>query len=185
MKVVNERQTTQFQSPWGIGQRVAMVLWEYAWLILCSWTPKPFNWWRLIILRLFGAKLTGKPFVHQRARIQIPWNLQMDNRACLGDRSIVYTLGEVVIGEAATIAQEAYLCTGSHDFKDPALPLIVGRIEIKSNAFVGARAMILPGITIGQSAVVGAMAVVTKDVGDNQTVVGNPAVNILNKKNKT
>lgn len=109
----------------------------------------------------------------------------MDNGACLGDRTIVYTLGEVVIGEAATIAQEAYLCTGSHDFKDPALPLIVGRIEIKSNAFVGARAMILPGITIGQSAVVGAMAVVTKDVGDNQTVVGNPAVNILNKKNKT
>ena len=66
---------------------------KYAGSLLCSWTPKPMNPWRLFILRLFGAWIKGNPFVHQRARIKIPWNLTLHNRACLGDRANVYSLG--------------------------------------------------------------------------------------------
>lgn len=175
MKVVSQGQKTQFQSPWSIRARFLMILWEWVWLLCCSWTPKPFNGWRLMILKAFGAKLEGVPFVHQRARIQIPWNLYMKHRACLGDRANAYTLGVVEIEEAATVAQEAYLCTGTHDFENPAMPLVVGTIIIRSNAFVGARAMVLPGISIGSQAVVGAQAVVTKDVPDKTVVAGNPA----------
>ncbi len=113
--------------------------------------------------------------MHQRARIQHPWKLTLHDRACLGDRANAYTLGEIVIQERATIAQEAYLCTGTHKFGDPALPLQTAPIVVGAGAFVGARAFILPGVSIGERAVVGACAVVRHDVDPGATVAGNPA----------
>jgi putative colanic acid biosynthesis acetyltransferase WcaF len=138
------------------------------------WTPKPANPWRLFWLRVFGAKINGLPFVHQRARIAIPWHLTMHDRACLGDRANAYSLGEIEIGARATVAQEAYLDTGSHDFSLPSLPLVTGKITIGEDAFIGARAFVMPGITIGSRSVVGACSVVTKDVPPDSFAAGNP-----------
>lgn len=168
-------QASPYASPWTPGQRLRALLWEYCWPLFCRWTPKPCNAWRLLWLRLFGATIHGRPFVHQRARIQLPWNLTLHDRACLGDRAAAYTLGPIEIHEGATIAQEAYLCTGTHKFDDPSLPLQTAPIVIGAHAFVGARAFILPGVTVGERAVVGACAVVTRNVPSNTIVVGNPA----------
>ena len=102
----------------------------------------------------------------------------MQHRACLGERANAYSLGKIDIQEGATIAQEAYLCTGTHDFNDPSLQLMTKPITIGKNAFIGARAMILPGVCIGDRAIVGAMSVVSKDVPGHQIVAGNPAKKI-------
>ena len=102
----------------------------------------------------------------------------MKHRACLGERANAYSLGKIKIEEGATIAQEAYLCTGTHDFNDPSLQLITKPITVGKNAFIGARAMILPGVSIGNQAIVGAMSVVSKDIPDYQIVAGNPAKKI-------
>lgn len=166
---------TPYDSPWTMRQRLGMLLWEGVWTFFCAWTPKPLNRWRLFWLRIFGATIHGLPFVHQRAHIALPWNLTLHHRACLGDRANAYSLGEIEIGEGATVAQEAYLCAGTHDFRDPALPLQTGRIAIQAHAFIGARAFILPGVTVGERAIVGACSVVTKDVPAATRVAGNPA----------
>ncbi|MEJ7738050.1 MAG: DapH/DapD/GlmU-related protein [Chitinophagaceae bacterium] len=152
-----------------------MVLWQFVWGLLCSWTPKPANLWRLFWLRAFGAKINGRPFVHQRARIQIPWNLTLYDFACLGDRTNAYTLDKIEIHEHATIAQEAYLCTGTHAFDQPEKNLITAPIIIGAHAFVGARAFIMPGVSIGEHAIIGACSIVTKDIDPYLIVVGNPA----------
>ena len=102
----------------------------------------------------------------------------MKHRACLGERANAYSLGKIEIQEGATIAQEAYLCAGTHDFKDPNLQLITKPITVGKNAFIGTRAMILPGVCIGDRVIVGAMSVVPKDVPDHQIVAGNPAKKI-------
>ncbi|MDB0030071.1 putative colanic acid biosynthesis acetyltransferase [Opitutales bacterium] len=130
------------------------------------------------MLKIFGANLSGMPFIHNTARIQVPWNLTMKHRACLGERANAYSLGKIKILEGATIAQEAYLCTGTHDFNNPSLQLITKPITVGKNSFIGARAMILPGVSIGDQAIIGAMSVVSKDVPDHQIVVGNPAKKI-------
>lgn len=104
------------------------------------------------------------------------------DRACLGERANAYSLGDIEIMNGATISQEAYLCTGTHDFNHPSLQLITKKITIEENAFVGVRAMILPGIKVGKNAVVGAQAVVTKDIEPTHIVVGNPAYSIGTKK---
>jgi putative colanic acid biosynthesis acetyltransferase WcaF len=154
--------------------RITMMLWEGCWALFCGWTPKPFNRWRLFWLRLFGARIRGTPFVHQRARIQIPWHLSLGDRCCVGDRANLYSLGKIEIDEDAVVAQEAYICTGTHDFDQPGLPLVTDDIHIGRGAFIGARAMVLPGVKIGASSIIGACAVVTKDVEPWTINAGNP-----------
>lgn len=173
--LTTHRQESAYASPWSRREQLGLLLWEYAWTLLCEWTPKPLNPWRLLVLRIFGARIHGNPFVHQRARVQIPWNLTLHDRACLGDRANAYSLGPVEIGARATVAQEAYLCGGTHDFSDPRLPLQTAPIRIGEDVFVGARAFILPGVTIGARAIVGAASVVARDVPEDTIVAGNPA----------
>ena len=173
LRTVREGQE-RYGSPWGNADRAMRVLWEYSWLLFCIWTPKPLNPWRLFWLKLFGARIDGTPFVHQRARIEIPWHLILHDRACLGDRANAYSLGEIEIGVGATVAQEVYLSGGTHDFSLPNMPLVTGKITIGPDAFVGARAFVMPGINIGARSIVGAGSVVTKDVPDDCFAAGNP-----------
>lgn len=147
------------------------------------------NPWRLQILKIFGAKISGIPFVDGSARIQIPWHLTLHHRACIGERVVAYNLGEIEVHEGATVAQETYLCTGTHNFDLNNLQLITKKITINKKAFLGVRSMILPGIVVGESSIVGAQSVVTKNVKPNSVVVGNPArllkeSSLHTKKNK-
>lgn len=162
-------------SPWTFRERIRMLLWTVVWPLLCGWTPKPLNAWRLIWLRMFGCKIDGKPFVHQRARVQIPWHVTLHDRSCVGDRANLYSLGEVELGSRCVVAQEAYLCTGTHDLSDPELPLVTAKITVGADAFIGARAFVMPGVHIGDGAVVGACSVVTNNVQPRAIVTGSPA----------
>jgi putative colanic acid biosynthesis acetyltransferase WcaF len=173
-QIVNPAQKSAYDSPWSDSHRIIRALWEFCWFIFCVWTPKPFNPWRLFWLRLFDAKIHGTPFVHQRARIAVPWNLTLHDRACLGDRANAYSLGSIEIGARATIAQEVYLSTGSHDFDHPNMPLLAARIIIGEDAFLGARAFVLPGVRIGSRSIIGACSVVTSDIPDDVIAAGNP-----------
>jgi len=171
---VKPTQSTPQESPWSGQDKAMRLLWEFCWLVFCVWTPKPANPWRLFWLDLFGATIEGKPFVHQRARIEIPWHLTLRDRACLGDRANAYSLGRIEIGERATVAQEVYLSTGSHDFSHPALQLVTAKITVGPDAFIGARAFVMPGVEIGARSVIGAGSVVTKDVPPDVFAAGNP-----------
>jgi putative colanic acid biosynthesis acetyltransferase WcaF len=168
-------QASAYESPWPLRVRLGVALWAVVWRLLFRPTPKPLTRWRLWLLRRFGAKVTGRPFVDASAVIKMPWNLEIEDRACLGPRSEVYNLGRVTLRERCTLAQEAYLCAGTHDFSLPNLPLVVGPIEVGADAFICARAFVLPGVAVGTGALVGACAVVTKDVAAWTIVAGNPA----------
>jgi putative colanic acid biosynthesis acetyltransferase WcaF len=168
-------QDSRYSSPWGRSYRLRLQLWDCAWPLLCSWTPKPLNPWRIFILRCFGTVIYGQPFVHQRSRIEHPWNLTLHHRSCLGDRSHAYCLDMVEINEGACVAQEAYLCTGTHDFNLPHWPLQTAPIRIGADAFIGARAFVLAGVSIGDRAIIGACSVVTRSVPAAAVVAGNPA----------
>ncbi len=168
-------QTNAYRSPWSRKEQLGIKSFALAWLLLCRWTPGPANAWRLLVLKAFGCRISGRPFVAPTARIRVPWQLEMEDRACIGDGAEIYNLGECILRARCTVAQHGYLCGGSHDLAKRALPLIVAPIDIGQDAFLGAKAFVMPGVTIGEGAVVGAASVVVRDVMAWTIVVGNPA----------
>ena len=99
----------------------------------------------------------------------------MAAHSCLGNDVDCYSVGSVVLGEFATVSQAAMLCTATHDHNDPCFRLITRPIVIGPRAWIGARAFIAPGVTVGEGAVVGAVSAVFRDVPAWTVVGGNPA----------
>lgn len=88
---------------------------------------------------------------------------------------MLYTTGGLIIGENVSISAGAWLVTGSHDMNDPHFVDYYKPIVIGNYVWVGMRATILPGVTIGEGAVIMAGAVVTRDVPSFAVVGGVPA----------
>ena len=159
---------------WATAELVGRVLWAAAWPLF-RLSPRPLWGWRRFVLRLFGAQVGENVHVYPTVRIQIPWNLSIGDHSAIGDRVILYCLGPVHIGAEATLSQHAHLCAGTHEYEDPTMPLLKPPISIGDAAWICADAFVGPGVQVGEGAIVGARAVVTKDVDPWCVVAGNPA----------
>lgn len=156
--------------------KVARLLWGAVWLFLFRPTPRGVcNVWRSFLLRLFGAKIGKGCHILPTARIWQPWKLTMGDYSCLSENVDCYAVDQIIIGAQVVISQGAFLCCASHDIASPIMELTYKPIIIDSQAWVAARAFVGPGVHIGEGAVVGACAVVTKDVAPWTVVAGNPA----------
>jgi putative colanic acid biosynthesis acetyltransferase WcaF len=145
--------------------------------------PSFHNWygWRRLLLTMFGAKL-GKNFrIRPTAMVEIPWNLEAGDNVVIGDYAIIYSLGQITIGRAATISQYAHLCAGTHDYTTRRFTLLKPPIVIGQEVWIAADAFVGPGVTVGDRAVVGARATVVNNVPPDQVVAG-PAAKILKQR---
>ena len=110
-----------------------------------------------------GARFDGRGTFHLGKSSTINDRCHLDNR------------GGLTIGENVSVSPETCILTADHD---PHHPQFAGRnraVVIEDYVFIGTRALILPGVTIGRGAVVGAGAVVSKDVAPLAIVAGSPA----------
>lgn len=159
---------------WTTLEQVKRVLWALSyWAFYFS--PRPMWGWRRTILRVFGAQIGRNVHVYPSVRVTIPWNLRLEDHCAIGDRAILYSLGLILVGARATVSQGAHLCAGTHDWRDPAMPLLKPPIEIGPDAWVCADAFVGPGVSVGARAIVGARGVVTRDVEADSIMAGNPA----------
>ena len=156
------------------GENVRRVFWGAGkWLFRLS--PRPCFGWRRFVLRMFGAEVGREVHIYSSATIYFPWNLRIGDWSSVGEGALIYNLGPVTIGRNVTISQRAHLCAGTHDYSRPELPLLKPPIEVRDQAWVCADAFVGPGVVVGEGAVAGARAVVTKNVEPWTVVAGNPA----------
>ena len=134
-----------------------------------------FRYYRSAMLRLWGAKIGKRCAIAASAKIWAPWQLEIGDYVALGPRSEIYNVAKIRMGSNITVSQDAYLCTASHDISRLKKPLVTRPIELGDSTWIAARSIVLPGVTIGEGAVVAAGSVVTKDVGPWTVVGGNPA----------
>ncbi len=144
-------------------------------------SPRHFYGWRNMLLRLFGAKVGRKVRIYPSANIFYPWQFKIGDWSSIGWGVDIYSLGKISIGANVLISHRAHLCAGTHDISKSNLPLLTPPISIGDGSWVCSEAFIGPGISVGRGTVVGARAVVVKDVPDGAVVAGNPA-KIINRK---
>ncbi len=174
---IEENRTTR---KWSRKELAGRFLWA-ACKPLFRFSPRLLWGWRRVVLRSFGAQVGDNVQINPSAKIFIPWNLKIGDWSSVGFDALLYNLGPMRIGEKVTISQRAHLCGGSHDFRDPAMPLLKLEVGIGDEAWICADAFVGPGVMVGKGAVVAARAVAVKDVGDGEIVAGNPA-RVIGKK---
>lgn len=118
--------------------------------------------------------------IGENSRVMPPVTVVRGNSVKIGKNVVVMNnalfmaAGGITIEDDVLVAANAQLISNNHDLHDHAV-LTCKPVRLKRNCWIGAGATILPGVTVGENAVVGAGAVVTKDVEDNTIVGGNPA----------
>lgn len=165
-----------YKNKLGRKHQITRFLFNIVWTLFARPLPRRTgNGWKILILRLFGAKVSKKAVVYSSAKIYYPANLIMEDYACLASNVRCYNVDLIKIGAHSTISQYAYLCTASHNIYDKEHKLITAPIIIEEQSWVATDAFIGMGVTIGEGAVVGARAAVFKDVAPWTVVGGNPA----------
>lgn len=174
---------SQYKNNMSRSNQIRRLIWTIVWGMFARPLPRILgNRWKIFLLRLFGAKIHKKAVIYSSVKIYQPWNLEMEEYACLAPEVDCYNVGKIIIKSHATVSQRTYLCAASHNVYSKYHELIFKPIVIESQAWVGAEAFIGMGVTVGEGAVVGARAAVFKDVGKWTIVGGNPASFIKERK---
>lgn len=152
------------------------LIWRCAWVLLAQWWPYFIGrGWRRWLLCVFGARLGKTVSVFPSVRVWAPWNLTCGEFVAIDRDVSLYAVAPITLGNKVAISDGAFLCTASHDIAYASRPLTTAPITVEDGVWIGARAFIHPGVRIGEGAIVGACAVVVKDVPAWAVVAGNPA----------
>lgn len=121
-----------------------------------------------------GVTINGNVYIHRSCRIEGSHNIYIESETTL-DSAYLYALGKIKIGKRVIIGRDVFLCTASHNIWDDHFPLVTRPIIIGDDVWIATGAVILPGVTIGKAAVIGAYSVVSTDIPEGAVVAGNPA----------
>ncbi|MCK4872124.1 MAG: WcaF family extracellular polysaccharide biosynthesis acetyltransferase [Phycisphaerales bacterium] len=162
-------------SPWTFKEKLGRALWMLVGRPVFRISFH--NWYRFRarLLRLFGARIGRGVAIRPSVKIEVPWMINIDDDATIGDHAILYSLGPITIGKRSIVSQYAHLCAGTHDYSDHTFKLIRSPVTIGDDAWIGADAFIGPGVKVGSLTVVGARSSAYKDLPDGQVCIGNPA----------
>jgi putative colanic acid biosynthesis acetyltransferase WcaF len=167
-----------------VRNKLGRVAWGVVNVLLFRPSPRPLHAWRAFLLRCFGAKLGPHVHVYSRARIWAPWNLVCDECSSIADDAVVYNVATVRLGSHAVVSQQAYLCTATHDLDDPRFPMIATPIAVGRYAWICARACVLPGVTVGDGAVLGLASVAVGDLDEWCVYAGVPAKRVRERQRR-
>lgn len=144
----------------------------------------PFASVRHFVFFLAGVKIGKGTTIHMGCRFFEPRNVVIGEDTKVGDNAFLDGRAQLLIGNHVDIASQVLIYNSEHDLEKPEFAAIEEPVKIGDYVFVGPRAIILPGVTIGKGAVIAAGAVVTKDVPDFTIVGGVPAKIIGERKIK-
>ena len=164
-----------FQTPHGLGNRVARLAWQVFWLVCFRPTPWFLGAYRTWLLRLWGARLGQRVRFSNTTRVWAPWRLRAGDDVYVDANVYLYNTFGLEFGSRVVVSFGTTLCTPTHDFRKAGYPLVGKPIVVGDDVWIAAEAFVLPGVAIGSGAVVGARSLVVADVAPWTVVGGNPA----------
>ncbi len=136
---------------------------EAVWyLVKCAFILSALPWpsrLKVALLRAFGAKIGKGVVIKPRVNVHFPWKLVVGDHVWIGEEVFILNFEPVTIGSHVCISQRAFLCTGNHDYKDPAFSYRNAPISVGDGAWIGACVFVAPGAEVAEGEVVKAGAV--------------------------
>jgi len=133
------------------------------------------------ILRHFGAKVGKGVVIKPHVNIKYPWRLTIGDHCWIGEGVWIDNLADVIMESHVCISQGAMLLTGNHNFRLPTFDLMVKPITLRTGVWIGAKAVVCPGVTANSHAVLTVGSVATNDLEAFGIYSGNPAQKIKNR----
>ncbi len=155
---------------------VVRLLWLFCSVLFvqCSWNP--LSSVRVVLLRLFGSKIGKGVVIKPGVQVKYPWYLSIGDHCWIGEHVWIDNLTQVTIGSNVCLSQGAYLLTGNHDYKKSTFDLMVKPIVLEEGVWIGAKAIVCPGVICRSHAVVTAGSVARNELQPYTINSGNPAV---------
>lgn len=130
---------------------------------------------------MFGAKVGKGVVIKQRVLIKFPWFLEIGDHVWIGERSWIENQAIVKIGNNCCISQGGMLLTGNHNYKKSTFDLVIGAITLEEGVWIGAHAIVCPGVTCKSHSVLSVNSVATSDMEAYTIYQGNPAKKIRDR----
>jgi acetyltransferase-like isoleucine patch superfamily enzyme len=133
---------------------------------------------RMAYYRRSGLTADDRVVIHRGLEFRNATGITIGAGTIVGFDCVLDGRGELVLGQNVNLSSEVAIWTMQHDHRDPHFGVVARRVVIEDRAWLSFRSTVLPGVTIGEGAVVAAGAVVTKDVPAFAIVAGVPAVQV-------
>lgn len=160
------------------GTAFKRLLWHYVNGFVFKTGLFPIRSIKTILLRAFGAKVGKGVTIKPNVNIKYPWNLSIADDVWIGEDVWIDSLVMVSIGANVCLSQGVLILTGSHNYKKTTFDLITMPVIIEDGAWICAKAVVNPGITVGSHAVLTTGSVATKNLEAYSVYQGNPAVKV-------
>lgn len=164
------------------GNIVKRLLWYYINSLIFKTGLIPLYGVKVALLRLFGAKIGNTVKIKPNVNIKYPWNLTIADEVWIGEEVWIDNLVMITIGSNVCLSQGAVLLTGSHNYKKSSFDLITGNITLENGVWIGAKAIVNHGITLGSHAVLTTGSVATKNLDPYAVYQGNPAQKVRERE---
>lgn len=162
--------------------RAGRLAWSVVWALLYRPSPRPCHAWRSMLLRAFGAEAGTKCHFYPGSKVWAPWNLRCEDRVTLADGAEVYNPSPITFGSHAIVSQGAYLCGATHLYNEPEFRMVSSPMSIGAYVWICARAIVGPGVNVGEGAVLGLGSVATKDLEPFGVYAGSPAKKVKERE---
>jgi len=159
-----------------ISIKVLRIIWFFVWSLLFRFTPPPFfNFWRVFLLKLFGAEIHWSSKIYPSVKIFEPWNLKIGKNSLIGSNVDYYNYDKIIIGNNTIVSQNVFLCTASRNYRSKNFNIITAPIKIENNVWIAANCFVAPGVTIKKRSVLLAGSNLYKNTNENYIYMGSPA----------
>lgn len=165
-----------------IFRRLRTILTEFVNFILWNVGYVPSHYIRRFFYRISGVKIGKGSTIHMLAKFYDPKNITIGDDSIIGEGAVLDGRDKLTIGNHVDIASEVMIYNSQHDVQSLDFRATIAPVIIEDYVFIGPRSIILPGVKIGKGAVVGAGAVVTRNIDEFTVVGGVPAKPIGERK---